>query len=306
MNQLKLPLLMLFLTALLWSSAFVGIRIGLSDYSPGALALFRFAVASFCMLLIYPYVGGKIRMKWSHRAELILLGMLGIGVYNLALNFGEQTVSAGVASFIIGLMPVITLILSLVFLAEKASLKMIAGVFMSISGLLLLALEETSHGCSKSGMALIFLSTMSGAVYTILLKKYLKIYHPVVVSAWCMWGGTMLLMIFLKDLLIQINGAGVEATLAAIYLGIFPAAIAYMCWSYVLNFMQASKASTGLYIIPVFSTVMGYLVLKEQPTALVLVGGVIALFGALLASVARNNQGLNSVDKKKEKHVAME
>lgn len=252
------------------------------------------------------YVRGKARVSWSHRAELVLLGMLGIGVYNLALNFDEQSVSAGVASFIIGLMPVTTLILSLFFLAEKASLKMMTSVFMSISGLLLMALAETSHGSSKSGMALIFLSTMSGAIYTILLKKYLKIYHPIVVSAWCMWGGTLLLMIFLKDLMTQINGADVEATLAAVYLGIFPAAIAYMCWSYVLNFMQASKASTGLYIIPVFSTVMGYLVLKEQPAVVVLIGGVIALLGALLASVARNNLELNSVDKKKEKHVAME
>lgn len=43
----------------LWASAFIGIRIGLADYSPGALALLRFMIASLCLLIIYSSLGIK-------------------------------------------------------------------------------------------------------------------------------------------------------------------------------------------------------------------------------------------------------
>ena len=284
----------IILTALLWSSTFVGIRIGLTNYSPGALALFRFLVASLCMAVIYPYFAKKSEIRFKPRVELLLLGMLGIGIYNLALNYGEETVSAGVASFIIGLMPVITLVLSFIFLAEKSNFKSMIGVLMSLIGLLMMVFSEKAHGSSSLGMMTIFISTLSGAFYTILLKKYLKNYHPILVSAWSIWGGTLMLTIFSNQLVLQVQAASFQATCSALYLGIFPAAIAYICWCYVLNFVKASQAAFGLFIIPFFATTLAYIILKEEPSIEVLIGGIIALLGALMASVAqyhRKNAG---------------
>ncbi|MCL9685090.1 DMT family transporter [Legionella maioricensis] len=283
----------------LWASAFVGIRIALADYSPGPLALLRFLVASLCMMIIYHRQGIKKFISWKERIQLLIAGMLGIGVYNICLNYGEITVSAGIASFVIGLMPVITILLSLIFLQEKLKGAVWVGILISLFGLFLLAIGEGSHDEMKQGILLILVSALMGAILTIIQKKFLKLYHPVTVIAWVMWGGTLLLLIFSPVLLQEIKTAEYQSTVAVIYMGIFPAAVAYVAWSYVLKKLPASKAAITLYALPIVSTLLGFLLLHEQPSLISLVGGGIALSGALVAHRFQTPDTLNvSLDKK--------
>lgn len=277
----------ILITLLLWASAFVGIRIGLSAYTPGALALLRFLVASVCMFFIHRYFAHTNKIPWRARLQIMLLGVAGIGIYNICLNVGEMTVSAGVASFVIGLIPVMTIFLSIVFLKERPNALVWLGVAISFIGLLGILSGESATLAPDSGVLIILVSALMGGIYNVWQKKFLRDYHPAVITAWVIWGGTVMLLGFAPDLYREIGPAHTEATLAAIYMGIFPAAIAYVAWSYVLDNMTASIASAYLYALPVLSTVMGFCLLGERPSALSLSGGVIALFGALLASRAR-------------------
>ncbi|WP_058519248.1 DMT family transporter [Legionella parisiensis] len=268
----------------LWASAFVGIRIGLAAYSPGALALLRFIVASLCMLIIYYSLGIEKRVAWKDRLQLLLTGMAGIGIYNICLNYGELSVSAGIASFILGLMPVLTVILSLIFLQEKLARGVWVGIIISISGLALLAIDNNSEPGMQQGILAILVSALMGAILTIIQKQFVSIYHPVAIIAWVMWGGTLLLSIFLPDMLQQIQRADFQTTAAVVYMGIFPAALAYLAWAYVLKYLPASSASIMLYALPIVSTLMGFLLLNEQPSFLSLVGCSITLVGAFIAN----------------------
>ncbi|MGM9453841.1 DMT family transporter [Legionella bozemanae] len=268
----------------LWASAFVGIRIGLAAYSPGALALLRFMVASLCMLIIYYCLGIKKRVAWKDRLQLLLTGMAGIGIYNICLNYGEVSVSAGIASFILGLMPVLTVILSLIFLQEKLARGVWIGIIISISGLALLAIDNNAEPGMQQGILAILVSALMGAILTIIQKQFVRVYHPVAIIAWVMWGGTLLLSIFLPDMLQQIQIADFQTTAAVIYMGIFPAALAYLAWAYALKYLSASNASIMLYTLPIVSTLMGFLLLDEQPSLLSLIGCSITLVGAFIAN----------------------
>lgn len=95
---------------------------------------------------------------------------------------------------------------------------------------------------------------------------------------------TLCLLIFLPGLLRAIKNASAAATLAVLYLGVFPAAFAYFCWSFVLSRMPASRASAFLYLVPVISIVIGYVWLKEIPARLSLIGGCLALGGVVLVN----------------------
>jgi drug/metabolite transporter (DMT)-like permease len=271
-------------TILLWASAFVGIRVALAGYSPGPLALLRFLVASFCMAIIYHSQGLKKNMPWKDRIQLLMAGMMGIGVYNICLNYGEISVSAGIASFVIGLMPVITVLLSLIFLREQLKGAVWIGILISLFGLLLLAMGEGSRADMRQGILLILVSALMGSILTIIQKKLLRIYTPVVITAWIMWGGTLLLLIFAPQLLQEIKIADYQSTASVVYMGIFPAAVAYLAWNYVLKNMAASKATITLYALPLVSTLLGFLLLQERPSLISLLGGGIALMGALVAN----------------------
>lgn len=287
-SMFKVNLALLF-SLLFWASAFVGIRIGLESYSPGALALFRFLVASVCMVLMNHQLRVKTTIPWKDRIQIALLGLLGIGVYNVCLNYGEVSVSAGVASFLIGLMPVITVLLSLIILKEKLSIPLWIGIFVSLFGLILIIVGESSLAGSKLGVGAILIAALAGSLLNILQMRFLKKYHTVEVTAWVMWGGTLSLLYFWWDLATEFETASFQATAAVIYMGIFPAALAYAAWGYVQYHLTASRAAIYLYAMPIISTIMGYFVLHEIPTVLSFVGGLIALIGALMANRAHKH-----------------
>lgn len=268
----------------LWASAFVGIRIGLTGYSPGGLALLRFLVASLFMALIYYGHGIKKPIPWKDRIQLLIAGMAGIGIYNICLNYGELSVSAGIASFIIGLMPVLTVLLSLIFLQEKLSRGVWLGILISVLGLVLLAIGENSEPGMQQGILAILVSALMGAILTIIQKQFASVYHPVAIISWVMWGGTLLLLMFAPALIQEIQTADLQTTLAVVYMGIFPAAIAYLAWGYALKYLSASNASVTLYALPIVSTFLGFILLNEQPSLISLLGSGITLFGAFIAN----------------------
>lgn len=271
------------MTLLLWASAFVGIRIGLVSYSPGALGLLRFLIASLCMMAIYPYLPAKQPMSMAVKLQLMLLGMAAIGIYTICLNYGEVTVSAGVASFVIGLVPALTVMTSVLFLQEQVNWKVWAGILISMLGLLLIAAGEKSHS-ALSGVLIILISSIMSVIYNLSQKRYLRNFHPIAITAWMIWGGTLMLVFFSADLVHQLPHASWPATAAAIYMGIFPGAIAYAGWCYVLDHWVPSRASLFFYTLPILSTAMGFIALHEKPSTLSLGGGCLALVGALIAS----------------------
>ncbi len=277
----------LFLAIFLWASAFVGIRIGLTSYSPGSLALFRFLIASTCMALIYIRQSSCQKIPWSDRLQLGLLGVAGIGVYNTCLNYGEQTVSAGVASFVIGLTPALTVLFAVVFLSERPTRTVYFGILISLVGLALMVIAGSDGVSISYGVLIIFIAALTSAAYSLLQKPYLRHYHPVAVTSWIIWGGTLSMMIFAPALWREFFVAQPQATWAVIYLGVFPAALAYLAWSYVLQALSASNASMYLYSMPVISSILGFIMLHEKPSILSMCGGLLAMIGAFYASRSR-------------------
>lgn len=280
-------------TIVLWASAFVGIRIALPSYSPGPLALLRFLVASLTLAIIYSSLGIKKTIPWRDRIQLLAAGVAGIGVYNVCLNYGELYVSAGIASFVIGLMPVITVILSFFLWQERLKKGALLGIAVSTVGLFILTLGEGFQPAMMKGVFLVLISALMGAFLTIVQKKFLKKYHPVAIISWLMWGGSLFLLCFTPTLIKEMPQASVYATAAVVYMGVFPAAIAYLAWGYVLKKRSPNQATISLYALPLISTALGYVILGEQPSLISLVGGAIALLGALIASRYRGVPPVN-------------
>lgn len=293
MNKAQQPLsfsittkIALVVTVTLWASAFVGIRAGLQGYSPGALAFLRFFIASICMGFIYWRLPKKEIFQRKDFLLLLLFGALGLGFYNVFLNYGEVSVSAGISSFIVSQSPLITMLCAVIILREGFNIYALGGIFISIAGVALISFSHSNNYSFDMGMIFIFLATIVNGLYSVLQKPFLKKYHAIDVTVFIIWSGTIALSIYLPETLHEVKTAPLSATLAVVYLGIFPGAIAYLAWAYALSAIPASRCVTFLYFMPVIATFLGWLWLGEIPAVLSLIGGLIALFGVWAANRA--------------------
>jgi len=71
---------------------------------------------------------------------------------------------------------------------------------------------------------------------------------------------------------------------AIAYLGIFPAAIAYMSWTYVLSRISTAKAANYLYLVPFLAIAIAWIWLKELPSLLSVIGGIVTLTGVFIVN----------------------
>ena len=276
---------------LLWSSAFAGIRAGLrilpggglgpDGYGPGELALLRFGTAS--LALAGYALATRMRMPgWSDLPGIFLAGFLGISVYHVALNFGEVTVHAGAASLLIAAGPVFTALLSAAFLQERLTRTGWGGILLAFAGVALIALSSGKGLRFTPGALLILLSAAVAAVFSILSKKSLRRYAALEFTSYAIWAGTLPMLVFLPGLIHRFHTAAPPATFAVIYLGLFPAAIAYVLWNYALSRMPASLLSSFLYLSPVLAILIAWAWLGEVPSLLTVLGGAIAIAGVIV------------------------
>ena len=278
--------LALSLPILSWGSAFPSIRVALGGYSPVQIALIRFLTGS-SMLVIY---GLYRKMGLPDRRDLpmiFFLAITGIALYHIPLNMGSRTINAGTVSLLNATAPVFTAILSMLLIRERLQLKGWIGIGTSFTGAALLALNGGNGVSIAFGALWVLFAAFSESFYFIYQKGLVKKYGPVNLTTYVFMAGTLIMLPFSQGLVSAAKQAPVEATVAAIYMGIFPTAIAYVLWAYDMSLFPASRVASLLYLSPVISIIIGWIWLKEIPNLFMLIGGTLAIAGVSIVQSSR-------------------
>jgi drug/metabolite transporter (DMT)-like permease len=270
-------------TVFIWASSYSAIRVGLDAFGPGQVALARLAVAS-AVLVVYALA---VRMRLPDRRDLpavLLSGLLAFGVYHVALNYGQITVSAGAASILIGTAPIFTALWATAFLGERLRVWGWIGFAMSLVGATLVAVGEGGGFGLDPGALLVLLAAVCVSVYFVLQKPYLAKYGALPFTTYAIWVGTLISLPFLPGLVAQAGTAPAGTLASMLYLGAFPTALGYVTYAYAFSRMPASRAVSFLYLIPVVAYLIAWVWLGEVPAALSVIGGGVALSGVVIVN----------------------
>ncbi|MEK3973455.1 DMT family transporter [Psychrobacillus sp. FSL K6-1267] len=293
--------LLAILTVAIWGSSFAAISASLNGgYPPGHLALFRFLIASLIFLLIALWPGSKFKLPEKQDGwKIIILGWIGISLYHICVTFGQMTISAGTAGMLIGSAPIVTTVMAVIILKERLGKVGWGGLAFGFIGIILIAFGTGDSSFDISpGVFLVLIAAIATSIFFVYQKPLFKKYSAIELTAYFTWTGTLPFLFFAPGLFDTLQSATNEANLSAIYIGIFPTALAYLTWAIALSQSNASSVSNTLYAEPVVAIVITWIWLHELPSPLSIVGGVIAISSLLFVNLYGKKQRLSLQQKK--------
>lgn len=266
---------------LCWAYSPVGIHIGLEGYSPGHLALLRFLIASLFMGAVA--LALKISLpRWRDLPWLLVLGFFAIALHHVSLNYGQQGVSAGASSVLAQSTPIFSTLIAFFWLKEPVSGWRWCCVGLGLFGAIVVVCGDRGMSAIEPRGLLILLAALSWSLYFALQRRYSGRYGVLTTVCYMVWSGTLLLSVYAPGLAAAVVQASWRVNLAVLLLGVFPSALAYLAWAYVLGRVEVSRASIAMYLIPPMAMLLAAAVLDERLQPSVLLGAAIVI-GSVMA-----------------------
>ncbi len=274
------------LAALIWGFTFLSIKIAVIALPPMTLGFSRFLVAN--IFLTFFFLSRRRLPKLALRDVPLMAasGLFGVTVYFLCENNGVLLLSASEASLIIGTIPVVTLMADRVILGTPLHRRNYIGASLSVVGVGLLVAESLQFSPSPMGYIYMLLAALSWVVYTFITQPLLLRYNRLEITFWQNVSGMLGFVPFLFFESPAWDALTSTVVLNVVYLGVFGSAIANLSYVVALGVLGPSTVNVYNNLIPVVSVIASFLILGERLTRLQLSGGVIAIAGVCLATMA--------------------
>ena len=270
------PILAILCTIFFWGSSFPAMSFLLETSNPFILAAGRFSLASF-LAIIWCIINYKQKFKFNHLLRYFFAGFIGIFLYNLFLNHGQESLSAGASSFIVNCNPLFTALIGFFILKQKVSYIHWLGIISCMFGIGLISFDQEGGLNLGSGSTLILCAAILTAIYFHLVKPLVLIYGTITSTAYTIIFGTIPMLFWFPDTYNFIAQSSNEIKLTYLWLAFFPTALGYLTWTYSVGHYGANKASLFLYLIPPISIILNFLWYQKSPSLITIMGGLIIL-----------------------------
>lgn len=275
--------------ALIWGINYPLVKLVLQSVPESRFLLIRF-MASVILLASYLLVSGEgIRVNRNHYSRILLLGLLGVGFYNILWTCGIHRTTAANAALLISTSPIFTGIYAVATKEEKVNPGTWTGTILAFGGVYLIIGQTPGTEFSFSSTAFIGnLLILSGSVlfalYAIVAKPLLNYYSPVKLTTLAMaWG---LPVIVLYDVYqnpgFTLSAIRVPDWLEIGFIIVFGTIAAYVFWYKGIQQTSPVKATIFHYIVPVTSMILGAIFLDELITSGQLLGAIFVFLGLII------------------------
>jgi drug/metabolite transporter (DMT)-like permease len=272
-----------------WGMSFVWSAIVLKYYDPITTVLLRLIISSAIL-----FAGLKIfnRIQKLNKQDyklFFLSALLNPFLYFLGENYGLQLTSPTISSIIIATIPLFTPILAFLVFGEKLSKLNIAGIFISFAGVSFMMLnKDLSFTADPKGVLWLSLAVIAAVVYSVLLKKLASRYDAFMIIAMQNVIGALYFLPFFLIFDVQRFMAvtpNAELISSLLLLSFFASSLAFVFFTISSREIGISKTNLFTNLIPVFTTIFSFFILREDFEARKIIGMVVVIGGVLLSQI---------------------
>lgn len=278
----------------LWGSTYLAMRVVVRDLPPYVAGTVRYLGAGPIMLLACALMGRKIRLNRRDLGRLLVISILLLSTGNIGVLWGEEYVSSGLASLIVALVPIWVVIFEAwVFRAGRMTAKGLFGLAIGIVGLLVLLWPRITSGTHLGRLELLGSGILAGASFfwalgSVFSHRFNLTVDVFASAAWQMTlGGLVNGVIALVTGQFQKTHWTRPALTGMGYLIVFGSWIGYSAYIYLLEHVPTPKVATYAYVNPIVAVFLGWIILREQVDAFMLVGTAIIIASVALVNTSR-------------------
>ncbi|WP_297573636.1 DMT family transporter [uncultured Deefgea sp.] len=278
----------LALVSLIWGGTFVAGRYLSADVPPLLSACLRFLLASMTLIIFISIKNNLIiELSKSQTLRLITLGFFGVFLYNVFFFYGLHYTDASRASLIVALNPALIALTAFFIEKEKISRTNLIGIMACVVGAITVILSKSTISHSSSELwkvdLLIFGCVISWVIYTVFAKKIVLEIGPIHTVTYSVIAGTSMLFMALifqgGDTISALTLITQKQILSLVYLGVIGSAIAYILYYDGIQSIGATKAGGFIALNPLSAVILSFLILGENLSISMLLGGIIAITG---------------------------
>jgi len=277
----------LLLLGALWGGGFLFTRIAVPAFGPLALVDVRVLIAGV-VLLLWVVVRGELPPFWRRWREYLVLGALNVALPFTLIAWAALTLPASLGSILMATVPLFTAPIAAIQLNERVSRRQAAGLIVGFIGVAILVgfgpLPLTpGFGAAVSALLGAAALYALGGVYT--ARRFTGA-SPVESTIGQQFGAFVLLLPFALAAPPR-AWPPLSAVVALLILAVFSSVLAYLLFFRLISSVGATKTATVSYLIPLFGTMWGVVVLQERIGLETLAGMLVVLCGVVLAMGTR-------------------
>jgi drug/metabolite transporter (DMT)-like permease len=271
--------LALFVVYVVWGSTYLAIAVVVQTMPPLLSASIRHLIAGVLLFAVLAVRHGPGVLRLN-RAEMIGSAFVGLALLlggNGLVMLAERDVPSGLTALIIAIVPLWVVLLRLGF-GERVGRGTLFGVAVGFAGVAVLVLPDGLSGStSLIGTVFLVLAGISWAFGSYYSRRLRLPSNPFVsTGAQLLLGGLGLAVAGLlagEMGLVQPARFSTESVVALGYLVVFGSLLGYTAYTWLLQATSVSKVATYAYVNPVVAIFLGWLVLNEQITPAIVIGG---------------------------------
>ncbi len=283
----------LILTTIFWGGSFVSAKVLVDTIPPLTSASVRFLLAS---LFLLGFVLWKREWRWPRKrdwSKFVVLGLTGIYGYNIFFFYGVQLNPAGESALVVALNPIVVAIISVIVLKERLNILQGMGIAISFFGAMLVLTKGGMFNGMFTGLrveqSILFGAVLCWAIYTIVGKKVMEEYSPLLTTTLAAIVGSL----FLWPTMLMVDGfgymkqAGLLEWSLIVFLAVFVTVLGFVWYYEGVRSIGAGRAAVFINIVPISALLFSVVFLNEVFGWLQLVGGLLVITGVYITTKGR-------------------
>jgi drug/metabolite transporter (DMT)-like permease len=266
---------------LIWGSSFLLIALGLEAFEPGLVTWLR-VLAGAAVLRLAP--GGRTPIAREDRPRIVALSVLWVAVPFTLFPLAQQHVNSAVAGMLNGGLPIMAALIGSIMLRRLPTRLHMLGLALGSGGVATIAFSAaTGSGGEALGVLMLLAAILCYGVAINVAAPLQQRYGSIAVMARML----ALAVVWTTPFgLASIPGSHHSwASLASvIVLGAVGTGLAFVLMGRLVGRVGATRAAFAIYLVPVVAMVLGVLLHDEDVAVIGVVGIVMVIAGAVLAS----------------------